>query len=203
MRKYKFMLLSLAVLTLIVGVQSIAMASGPADHYSTIVNDLSDFSNPEPIDGSWAKLTTSDNGATLRVHTSDLPAGHAVTVWWVIFNYPENCTDGICGADDAFPPPGNIAAGASVSHAAGHVIGQNGKGNFAAHISIDGDAPPWTVGLLEPRTAEYHFLLRDHGPMIPSIVNEQISTAGGGCNNVPPFTGDYTCVDFQGGAFIE
>jgi hypothetical protein len=203
MRNRMMMLLSFIMLMLVVGVQSVVTAAGPANHYSTMVYDITDMGNPMPIDGSWATLTTNDQGASLQVHTSDLPAGHGVTVWWVIFNYPENCSDGVCGADDAFPPPGNIAAGASVSFAAGHVIGNNGRGNFGAHISAGGDAAPWTVGLLHPRTAEYHFALRDHGPMEPGLVNEQILTAGGGCNNVPPFTGTYTCVDFQGGMFTD
>ncbi len=203
MRKYMMMLTSFVMLLLVIGVQSVVNAAGPADRYETMLYDITNMGHPTPIEGSWATLTTNDSGASLQVHTSDLPAGHGVTVWWVIFNYPENCSDGVCGADDAFPPPGNIAAGASVSLAGGHVIGQNGVGNFSAHNPVNGDATPWSVGLLEPRTAEYHFALRDHGPMEPGIVNEQILTAGGGCNNIPPFTGTYTCVDFQGGVFMD
>ncbi len=182
---------------------SVAIASGPADHYSTTVYDITEMNNPTPIEGSWARLVTNDQGATLQVKTSGLTPGHAVTVWWVVFNNPEGCSDGECGADDAFPPPGNTEAGASVSFAAGHVIGGSGKANFGAHISAGGEAQPWPVGLLNPRTAEYHFILRDHGPAIPGLVDEQISTAGGGCNNIPPFTGEYTCVDVQAGRFTE
>lgn len=197
----KQVIILLAVVLLIASVISVAVAAGPADHYSTVVHDISDMNNITSIEGSQAKLVTNDKGASLQVQTSGLTPGHALTVWWVIFNYPENCSGGVCGMDDAFPPPGNIAAGASVSYAAGHVIGGSGKGNFGAHISAGGDAAPWTMGLVKPRTAEYHFVLRDHGPAIPGIVNEQINTAGGGCNNIPPFTGDYTCMDIQAGVF--
>ncbi|MDX1615107.1 MAG: hypothetical protein R3300_12415 [Candidatus Promineifilaceae bacterium] len=200
MRK-RMTFLSLLVLVLVLGGLSVAAASGPADHYSTVAEDISDLNNISPIPGSSAHLVTNDRGATLQVNTSGLTPGHALTVWWVIFNYPENCTGGECGLDDAFPPPGNVEAGASVSFAAGHVIGDDGQGNFGAHISVGGDAAPWTVGLLEPRTAEVHFVLRDHGPAIPELVQEQIRTAGGGCNNIPPFTGSYTCVDVQAGRF--
>jgi hypothetical protein len=143
----------------------------------------------------------NDQGATLQVKTSGLTPGHAVTVWWVVFNYPENYSDGVCGGDDAFPPPGNKAAGASVSFATGHVIGKSGRANFGAHIPVGGDAAPWMFGLLHPRPAEYHFILRDHGPAIPSIVHEQISTASGDCNNIPPFPGNHLCRDLQGGIF--
>ena len=44
-------------------------------------------------------------------------------MWWVVFNYPENCTGAVCALDDAFPLPGNTEAGASVSFAAGRVNG--------------------------------------------------------------------------------
>lgn len=199
MRKRMIVLLGLVVL--LVSGLSVAFASGPAQRYTTTVEDISNFPTITPVEGSSAKLVTNDMGATLQVNTSGLPVGHAVTVWWVIFNYPEHCTDGECGLDDAFPPPGNTAAGTSVSFAAGHVIGGDGQGNYGAHISVGGDAAPWHFGLLEPRTAEYHFVLRDHGPADPEIVNEQISTATAGCNNFGPGTGDYTCVDLQAGRF--
>ena len=193
--------MTLCLLIVLVSGLSVAMAAGPAQRYTTTVHDISDFPTITPVEGSWAQLVTNDRGATLQVNTSELTPGHAITVWWVIFNYPENCTDGVCGLDDAFPPPGNLAAGTSVSFAAGHVIGGSGQGNYGAHISVGGDAAPWHFGLLEPRTAEYHFVLRDHGPAIPGIVHEQISTATAGCNNFPPFTGEYTCVDVQAGRF--
>ena len=197
----KRMIVLLAVFMLVLTVLPVVFAGEPADHYSTVVHDISNLPTITEIEGSRASLVTNDQGATLQVKTSGLTPGNALTVWWVIFNYPENCSDGVCGMDDAFPPPGNVAAGASVSYAAGHVIGGSGKGNFGAHIPVDGDAAPWTMGLVNPRTAEYHFVLRDHGPALPGIVNEQINTAGGGCNNIPPFTGDFTCVDIQAGMF--
>lgn len=199
MRKRMVVVLSLVML--LVSGLSVAFASGPAERQTTVVNDISDVNNITPIPGSSAQLVTNDHGATLQVNTSELPPGHAVTLWWVIFNHPENCSGGECGADDAFPPPGNTDAGASVSFAAGHVIGGDGQGNFGAHISVGEVAGPWEFGLLDAREAVFHFVLRDHGPAAPDLVNEQIHTATAGCNNFPPFTGDYTCVDFQGGAF--
>ena len=190
----KRMIIILGLVMLVVSGLSVAFASGPAQQYTTIVNDISDMSNITPIEGSRARLVTNDQGATLQVNTSGLTPGHALTVWWVVFNYPENCSDGVCGGDDAFPPPGNTAAGASVSFAAGHVIGGNGQGNFGAHLPVDGDAVPWPIGLLNPRTAEIHFILRDHGPAIPGMVNEQISTPGAACNNFPQYGGPHLII---------
>ena len=198
MRKRMFILLGLVIL--IVSGLSVAFASGPAQVNTTIVRNLSDFT---PIAGSSAQLVTNDHGATIQVNTSGLPAGHAVTLWRVVFNYPDNCSGGECGPDDAFPPPGNIAAGASVTFGAGHVIGDNGRASFGTHLPVGKDATPWSVGLLHPRTAEFHFVLRDHGPAIPGMVNEQISTPGAACKNFPPFGGDYICKDLQVGIFTQ
>jgi hypothetical protein len=185
---------------LVVSGLSVAFASGAAKVDTTVVRDLSDYS---AIPGSSAQLVINDQGATIQVKTSGLPAGHAVTLWRVVFNYPEYCSDGVCGPDDAFPPPGNIAAGASVTFGAGHVIGNNGRASFGTHLAVGEDATPWSVGLLNPRTAEIHFVLRDHGPAIPGMVNEQISTPGAACNNFPPGTGDYPCEDLQVGIFTQ
>jgi len=98
----------------------------------------------------------------------------------------------VCGEDDAFPPPGNIAAGSSVTFGAGHVVGGDGQASFGTHIRVGADAAPWPVGLLNTRTAEIHFVLRDHGPAIPGMVNEQISTHNAACSNFGG-TGDYLC----------
>ncbi|MDX1615106.1 MAG: protein kinase [Candidatus Promineifilaceae bacterium] len=181
------------------------LADGPMlePGYTTVVDDITDPNDISPIAGSRAQLVTNDQGITLQVFTLGLTPGHAVTLWMVVFNNPENCSDGVCGPDDAFPPPGNTATGASVTYGAGQVIADDGEAYFAAHVPVGEEADPWPVGLLNPRTAEVHFILRDHGPAIPEIVFEQITTAGAGCNNFPPRTGDYTCIDVQAGFFRQ
>lgn len=34
--------------------------------------------------------------------------------------------------------------------------------------------------------AGIHLIVRDHSPIIPELLHEQLSTFGGGCNNAPP-----------------
>ncbi|MGH2592273.1 MAG: hypothetical protein ACRDGG_02035, partial [Anaerolineae bacterium] len=38
-------------------------------------------------------------------------------------------------------------------------------------------------GFTNPRGAEIHLVLHDHGPMIPELVANQISTLRGGCTD--------------------
>ena len=70
------------------------------------------------------------------LHTSGLPAGDAVTIWWVVFNHPEACSHGAlglrCGERDFAEP----AVDASVLYAAGQVIGGGGTGNFTCPSAI-------------------------------------------------------------------
>ena len=49
-------------------------------------------------------------------------------------------------------------------------------------------------------TAEIHIVIRDHGPDNQGLLDEQLHTFGGGCNNAPSALdsgGTYTCVDEQ------
>ncbi|PJF39395.1 MAG: hypothetical protein CUN54_08815, partial [Phototrophicales bacterium] len=100
------------------------------------------------IEGTSATLTRHENGVHVEVQTSDLEPGHAFTMWWVIFNEPENCTDGECGADDVLildengdpmlDDEGGLIFNAdqmanvniSFLRADGHVIDENGTATF-------------------------------------------------------------------------
>lgn len=202
-RSLAIMALAIAALVL----ASLAYGSSvqaAAQHSTTNVYMLSDGS---AVPGAWSKLTRNDSGVSATIHTSKLPAGHAVTVWWVVFNHPEHCTHGsgtaLCGAGDLLLLGGDPQVEGTVLYAAGHVIGGSGVGNYGAHLSV-GDTSGVLLGvgpgLTNPQGAEIHLVVRSHGPAIPELVEEQISTFGAGCNNVPPGTGTpgpNTCVDLQ------
>ena len=145
-----------------------------------------------------SKLLRNKSGITVNFKAINLKPG-AYTIWWVIWNNPEECaTPGACIEDD-FATPGKV--GVEVMYAAGHVVGTNGKGNFSARLKA-GDLPesmntsfgfPSVGGLGVGNTfgAEVHVVLRTHGPVVPTLVSEQISSYRGGCNNpfaIPPFT---------------
>jgi len=161
------------------------------------------FADPMNAVGT-AQLVRNSNGVTMNIKTEGLDAGAAYTVWWVVFNNPDACVDG-CDAADVSNPD----VMATVLFAAGHVIGQNGKGNFAGHLSngdTSGDSFPLdlpgdAVGLVYPETAEIHLVVRTHGPPIPGMVDEQISTFnGGGCSD--PGNEADACVDQQFAVFL-
>lgn len=142
-------------------------------------------------------LHRNKKNITVNFKTNELIPGHAVTLWWVIWNNPENCgTPYQCNDSDfALADLVNV----EVLYAAGHVIGSTGQGNFSASLKVGDDSgsvndlfglPP-AGGLLDTQKAEVHLVIRTHGPKIPGIVNEQINSYAGGCDNlfeIPPFT---------------
>jgi hypothetical protein len=107
-------------------------------------------------------LVRTDSGIAFSLQTSGLPAGHAVTIWWMVVN------------------PG--AAAPSVLYAAGHVIDDTGTAEFGGALQegdTDGvvELPGLSLeGLLDATGATVVLVVRDHGPARPDIVEQQIHT---------------------------
>ena len=114
--------------------------------------------------------------------------GDAVTNWFVVFNNPGNCSDGVCGENDiidsAFGGDTNDVK-VDVLFATGHVTGS--KWMAAAHLN-EGDATgsifPQQWGLIDAMAAEIHIIVRSHGAaasLLPGEVAQAIGSVGGGC----------------------
>jgi len=146
-----------------------------------------------------ATLHRNKNGITVNFKATGLNPG-AYTIWWVIWNKPGECIiPGECDEPDFGQA---VLVEVEVMYAAGHVVGNNGKGNFSAHLNAGDDTPesmntafgfPSVGGLHIGNTfdAEVHIVLRTHGPAVPGLVNDQISSYRGGCDTpflIPPFT---------------
>jgi hypothetical protein len=158
------------------------------------------FADGSNVEGGWSTLSRLDNGLAMTFHTDDLTPGDAYTVWWVIFNAPQNCTDGVCNEDDLFVinDEGHIAtdefgqrqmdpaalenAQISIQYATGSAIDDDGIGDFAAAVGT-GEVPGIVLGpgLVDPQTAEVHLVVRTHGPVVKDLFDAQISSFGGGC----------------------
>jgi glucose/arabinose dehydrogenase len=114
-------------------------------------------------------LTRTDSGIAFSLSTSELEAGHAVTIWWMVFN-----------------PNGAL----SVQYAAGHVIDDSAVAEFGGALQ-EGDTDGVInggPGLLDAQGANVVLVVRDHGPVRPDIVQQQIQTFNV-CNP--------TCTDLQ------
>jgi len=151
-------------------------------------------------------LHRNKNGITVNFKTKELIPGNAYTLWWVIWNNPNEC--GIPGQCTDTDFPNGAAIELDVLYAAGHIVGASGTGNFSAHLRV-GDASGSAgffglpgIGLNDSYEAEVHLVLRSHGPAQPGMTADQIHTYGGGCTTDPGGFGPDTseeghCRDIQ------
>ena len=167
---------------------TLALLAAPAGAATRDTSDVVTFSNSATVGSST--LTREANGVAMSLRTTDLTSGDAVTVWWVVFNHPENCQTKSpfrCGPSDLSRPD----VQASVLYAAGHVIGGDGSAGYGAHLTA-GDASGAILGSgLDPaqvNAADIHLVVRDHGSANPSLMPEQIHSFDV-CNT--------TCVNVQ------
>ena len=149
-------------------------------------------------------LVRDYGGVMMSLRTSDIERRSTVTIWWVVFNYPENCATTPCSANDlANPATGfdvlGAADGGVIRSKRPSYIGVLRANDTSGSINPLLGAEP--IGLLDPFEAEIHLVVRSHGPMIRGQVREQITTFEGGCTQfldppaVPQAPGE--CADIQ------
>lgn len=181
--------------------QLTAQDGGDSEVITTIGN-VYWLSDDTPVQDAEAMLFRMEHGVAMSFDTVGLVPGDVYTVWWIIFNYPENCSDGICGPDDVFLTDGGgrfildqagerqmnrisiETAGISSLRATGGIVNEDGTAKFRAHLPI-GDTTDYVhfgnALMVHPMGAEFHFILRTHGPVIPELLWEQLFTHDGGC----------------------
>ena len=175
------LLFSFFVLGIAIAAVQVCNAQRPV----TDTSPLYRISNNSEVLGAYSKLVRTTDGITLTLHTSDLPRG-AYTVWWVIENHPEFCTERPCTLDDENIP----AVQSSLVNASGRVVGKLGNGNFGAWLGV-GDTGNRQVlfgpGLVNPMGADVYLVVRYHGPVVPELMPAQINffeiCAPSGCSD--------------------
>lgn len=141
----------------------------------------------EFVEGSSAKLTRSEDAVSIKINTTQLPAG-AYTIWAIIFNDPSECTAGTGGFSCGPADVGNALTVPSVLWADGGVVDETGVGHFRGAIE-EGMPPGFLIpvgcqcGLVDAENAEIHAIIRYHGPLSedPVLAELQLTTPGGGC----------------------
>jgi len=126
---------------------------------------------PGPVAGSEAILSVSAEGASMQLTTSGITPGHAITIWFVAVQNPEGCAKNPCSPNEA------------MGMAEMNTVVVNGGGT------------------VKPETSEYHLVIHDHGPLIPKLAPDMLSSFRGGCtlDSVPPHYPDSARTDGAGG----
>ncbi len=189
---------------LIIGFSAFTAAQVEAQIVSSTNTTVHAFADLSAIDGGYANLVRTENGVTAELHTYDLNAGAPYTVWWVVFNTPEGCSDA-CGEDDIVAEDGttdfNPDANISILFADGGIAADDGSITFSSYLP-EGRTLGQVLageGLWDAQVAEVHLVVRDHGPLDPDRLYEQLSTFEPG-----PLTGGSCeiCFDVQFSVFL-
>ncbi len=192
--------------------QKVASAEG-VDTTTTVHN----FSDASVVKDGTALLTRLKSGVSMEFTTVGLTPQDAVTVWWVVFNAPGQCSDGECGENDIFildadgefilnddgSPPingaGLEAAQISALRADGHVIDNAGTATFRSRLPVgDVSEAIFGGGLQKPMAAEVHLIVRTHGPAAAGNIDNMLYNVNGGCEGVFP---NPPCSDVQFAVF--
>lgn len=154
---------------------------------------------PGPVDGTKAVLVTSSVGASMHLTSRGLTPGNAVTIWFVALQNPHLCKKNPCTPMEAM---GMDEMNTVAVNGGGTVVPASGEIEVSAHLPA-GDVPTnlFETTFTTPETAEYHLVIHDHGPLIPELAADMLSSFRGGCtlDSVPPHYPDSARSDGTGG----
>lgn len=161
----------------------------------TGITKVVQFSNQSiTIPYAGASLSRNNEGVFGTISTSSLSPGHVVTLWWAIFNNPAECAGAVCAPPDLNNPLVN----GSLQLGGGQVVGLNGRADFGGYLEAGDNTgfyrlpmfpnmPDPAPGVVDPKGAEIHLVIRDHGPASsdPAILQQQLTSFPGGCALFP------------------
>ena len=179
----------------------IAMASGASADMRTLPLSWVPPSGktPGPIEGTTARLVTGPEGASMHLQTTGLSPGNAVTIWFVAVQKPELCEKNPCSPVEAM---GMLEMETVAVNGGGTIVSKDGTIEVSAHLPA-GKVPTnlFDKDFVSPETAEYHLVIHDHGPLIPELAADMVSSYRGGCtlDSVPPHYPDSARTDGEGG----
>ncbi|MEN8233664.1 MAG: hypothetical protein ABFR89_01915 [Actinomycetota bacterium] len=168
-----------AVVTGVMLVAGAAVAAGGTQNTVTDTQPVKWFSDGTDT-GGYSYLTRTSGELLLSVEAEELIPGDAYTVWWVVFNEPDDCSEPGCGEDDIFNEDGSLniegvmAAKIAVGNATANVAKANGTAEFGARLKMDDTMSDHQIlfpagldggALLTamPSKAEVHLVFQSHG----------------------------------------
>jgi hypothetical protein len=181
MKRQLLSLLSIAlfILSLVAPMSARKVAAGGDTQQTAPVNTTPDaFTLGPAVPGAYATLIRNKNGITTSVHTTETDAG-VYSLWWVIFNHPENCNDPNDEYQCEYDLPdiivnaiAHVSAGGNLNLSANLDVG----GPYSGEVICPGIAGPCSGdGLTNPSGALVLLVLRYHGPATPGIVQNQLT----------------------------
>ena len=156
------------------------------------------MSDSVTVDGAFSVLVRQEDEIAMMLHAEDLTPNDAITVWWVIFNNPQACSDP-CNSDDFPQNGGDPAVNAAMIVADGAVVKSDGTASFTARLEAGDTSGAYafeTGGLQDVSGAEVHLVVRTHGQAIVELLDDQLTSLHGGCES-DSTPGPNTCANIM------
>jgi len=175
----------------------VAPLSAVADTFQA--SNAATFDTGIIVAGAGTLLRKAD-GVELRVEMAGLDSNSAYTLWWIIFNNPDECEHGAdpadCGLGDVGNPDDFGPADTAVRNAAGFISSPSGTGNTTGELDVGAVAVGnFGFGQLNDSVgAEIHIVIQTHGRPLVGSVAQQMTIPGAACN--------HTCEDQFGIVFL-
>ncbi|RDD61743.1 hypothetical protein [Ferruginivarius sediminum] len=164
--------------------------ASPAQVSASALYSLAALPDEEVLERGQSTLARTREGVALTINAANLEPNAAYTVWWVIWNKPEQCLDRFeCG-------PADLGAdGNAVFYANGRVTDDFGQATFIASLNYgegsEGLAADQVMlpGALETRRAQVSAIVRTHKDVDSLSENGDLADALnsliGGCADDP------------------
>jgi hypothetical protein len=193
------------IVSTLIGASALVSVSASADDAKVLsaANMLDRTVAPWEEMAGASFLIRDNDSIKMEGFTTNLEPNSTYTIWWTIYNKPELCADGNgmfdevgCGKDEVFDPELAEITQTSMLWGGGFISDAQGNAHFSAELDKKNPLGEVSMGpgLLNPRTAEVHFLIRSHGEMKVGMVKDQVSTMMANCMPM----GDHDCSNVQG-----
>jgi hypothetical protein len=134
------------------------------------------------------ELERSSEGlkARVKINANQLPGDHVMTLWFIVFNAPENCLGSPCGVADLDNPltawdflyGGGIVTTPYKADFGGKLAANETSGSGFVEFGL----PQAALGVTDPEGAEVLLAIHSHGPAgSGAFLAHQISSYLGGC----------------------
>ena len=182
-RKYKIFGMTFILLVTLSSITAMAASASraPNQHTSAPVTTHPSQGPVTVIDGATARMHSNDDGIVVIMATKQLDKMHADTLWVITINRPDLCLTSPCTPEDILKRTDIVDA--NVVYGGGRVV----RGNITSFMSYlpvgEVDGGWFDNDFVNPRGAEVHLVVNDHGPLIPELAREMTSTYRAGCTD--------------------
>lgn len=175
---------------------SAGLASAPVAAETIKMNWMPPSGNEGVVAGASVDIITGPSGLSAEVTTGGLQPGHVVTLWWVVLQNPAECDPRPCTPKDGIARWD--AVDNAVTHGAGGVVAADGSLKLSSYLPSGAVDENWfDTTITKPESAEVHIILNDHGPLIPELAADMLSSYRAGCadEGLPPIFPDSAKAD--------